>query len=162
MVSAMETVGLLLWNTSNVTHIAEHLTLYTEFSRRLVPSHKQIQNMNIMVWKCGHSSSSAMKPEYKYMQNFHNNWRSTDKDAKNYAPWWFQPISPSKSVTPSLGDHANHIWFCEWFQPWLQFMPDILFTDEAQFTQDGNASTRNSHILPHENPQLVTQCHLQH
>jgi len=27
MISAMETVGLLLWNTSNVTHIAEHLTL---------------------------------------------------------------------------------------------------------------------------------------
>jgi hypothetical protein len=46
IVSAMETVGLPLWNTSNVTHIAEHLTLYTEFSRRLVPSHKQIQNMN--------------------------------------------------------------------------------------------------------------------
>jgi len=82
MVSAMEAVELLLWNTSNVTHITEHLILYTELSWRLVPS--------------------------------------------------------------------------------LQVMPDILFTDEAQFTQDGNANTRNSYFLPHEDLQLVTQCHFQH
>jgi hypothetical protein len=43
MVSAMEIVGLPLWNTSNVTHITEHLQLYTECRGRLVPSRKQIR-----------------------------------------------------------------------------------------------------------------------
>ena len=41
-------------------------------------------------------------------------------------------------------------------------MTDILSTDEAQFTQDGNANTRNSHYPPYENQQLVTQYHFQH
>jgi hypothetical protein len=77
-----ENSGTAVVEYRNVTHIVEHLTLYTEFSERLVPS--------------------------------------------------------------------------------LQVMPDILFTDEAQFTQEFNANTRNSHFLPYENPQLVTQCHFQH
>ena len=40
MVSAIAMVGLLLWNTENVTHLAEHLKLYTEDRGRLVSYHE--------------------------------------------------------------------------------------------------------------------------
>jgi hypothetical protein len=42
-------------------------------------------------------------------------------------------------------DHTNHVRFCEGLKPWLQILPDNLFTDEALCTWDGITNTRNSH-----------------
>lgn len=38
-----------------------------------------------------------------------------------------------------MGDHAhaNPVWLCEWSQPYLKIMRDIVVTDETQFTQGG-------------------------
>lgn len=45
-VSAMETIGLLLWNTGNITHIAGDPKPHSKFWGRPVPSHKLMQDMN--------------------------------------------------------------------------------------------------------------------
>jgi len=33
---------------------------------------------------------------------------------------------------------------CKWLHPQLQILPDILFTDEAQFCGDGITNTKKS------------------
>jgi hypothetical protein len=53
-------------------------------------------------------------------------------------------------------DYAPHVEFCEWLQANLDFLPYILFTDEATFTHDGTNNTRNSHTWAHQNPWNVT------
>jgi hypothetical protein len=50
-------------------------------------------------------------------------------------------------------DYAPHVEFCEWLQANLDFLPHILFTDEAMFTRDGihNTEIRTLwHIKIHE------------
>jgi hypothetical protein len=41
-----------------------------------------------------------VKPRYMYMQNFCNDWCTTDTGVENFAPWWFLSIPPPKSTTP--------------------------------------------------------------
>jgi hypothetical protein len=50
----------------------------------------------------------------------------------------------------NTGDHADHVQFHKWLQPWRHILPDILFTDEAQFTPDDVTNTRNLHFWAHE------------
>jgi hypothetical protein len=60
------------------------------------------------------------------------------------------------------GDHATRVRYCEWLQPRLHNLHDILFTDEAQFTRDVTTNTRNSHSWAYENSREVAECHFQH
>jgi len=59
MVSAIAMVGLLLWNTENVTCLAEHLKLYTENRDRLVSFHEWLQTWTTMAWGRWCSGGSA-------------------------------------------------------------------------------------------------------
>jgi hypothetical protein len=43
-----------------------------------------------------------------------------------------------------MWDHADNVWFCEWLQPHLHILHDILFTDEAQFMWGSITSARSS------------------
>jgi hypothetical protein len=40
-----------------------------------------------------------VKPRYKYMQHFYDDWCSTDTGVESFALWWFLSISPPKSTT---------------------------------------------------------------
>jgi hypothetical protein len=70
-VSTVEMVGLLWWNANNDVHFAEfhimkYLNVYIELWGRMVPSHKQMQNVNNsvvmkMFWQ---QSSEAQVQEY--------------------------------------------------------------------------------------------------
>jgi hypothetical protein len=77
---------------------------------------------------------SAVKPRYKCMQYFYDGWCITDTGVENFAhdglyPYYLQRV---QHLLPC--DHANRVQFCEWLQPWLHIVHDILFTDEAEFT----------------------------
>lgn len=65
------------------------------------------------------------------------------------------------SIHLLLGYHANYAEICQWLQPWLHILHDILLTDEAQFPQDSITNTRNSHSKVHGNPYEVAECHFQ-
>jgi hypothetical protein len=72
-------------------------------------------------------------------------------------------MSSSKTVQHLiLGDHGNYVQFCEWLQPWLQILPYVLFTDEAQFSQNSITSTLNLLSWAQKNPHKVAQGHFQH
>lgn len=57
----------------------------------------------------------CMRPQCKYTWSFQDNCCSRDMGIGNFAPWWFLSVSP----TPNKR-------FCEWLQPRLQVLPDIL------------------------------------
>jgi hypothetical protein len=68
MVSAMEMAQLLLWNTSNRIQFAEFQIC------------KKFEDVH------GILKGSAVKPRYMYMQNFCNDWCTTDTGVENFAP----------------------------------------------------------------------------
>ena len=43
-------------------------------------------------------------------------------------------LSHSDSRTRLTGVHANQVQCCGWLQPWLEILPDILFSNQAQYT----------------------------
>jgi hypothetical protein len=51
--------------------------------------------------------------------------------------------------------------FCEWLQPRLHILRDILFRDMAQFSGYGITNTRNFQSWAYENPHEVEDCHYQ-
>jgi hypothetical protein len=59
-------------------------------------------------------------------------------------------------------DYAPHVEFCEWLQANLDFLPHILFTDEATFTRDGINNTRNLCTWAYQNPRNITIRSYQH
>jgi hypothetical protein len=68
MVSAMEMTILLLWNTSNSIQFAENQIC------------KTFEDVNRIL------KDNALKPRYKYMQHFCDDWCSTDTGVENFAP----------------------------------------------------------------------------
>lgn len=42
------------------------------------------------------------------VQNFQDDWCSTDKGMENCAPWWFLSVSPSNSTKPFTGRLCQH------------------------------------------------------
>jgi hypothetical protein len=82
-VCAIEMVGMLLWNTGNVTHmagchIAKRLKTYTEFWGRLFRCHERIQNVNngvekVTLWQ------QWRRPKYKCTHNLQDDWCSTNR-----------------------------------------------------------------------------------
>jgi len=142
MVSAVAMVGLLLWNTGNVTHLAEHLKLYTEYWGRLVSLHTWMQTWTTVAWRRRCSGGSATHID---------DWCSTHTGMESSAPQLFLSYHLKWVKHPSLGDHANPVWLCEWSQPYLQIMPDIAVTNETHFTQGGITNTRNLHSWALEN-----------
>jgi hypothetical protein len=70
-------------------------------------------------------------------------------------------MSHSTSRTHLTRVHASQVQCCGWLQPWLEVQPDILFTNQAQYTKRviGN---NNSHASPLVNTHEVAQCYLQH
>jgi hypothetical protein len=57
-------------------------------------------------------------------------------------------------------DHALRVWYYERLQAHLDVLPDVLFTDEAQFTRDCINSTQISHSTAHGNPQKMAELSL--
>jgi hypothetical protein len=66
-VSAMEMARLLLWNTSNSI-------LFAEF--QICKTFEDVH---------GILKGSAVKPRYKYMQHFYDDWCSTGTGVENFA-----------------------------------------------------------------------------
>jgi hypothetical protein len=64
------------------------------------------------------------------MQNFHKDWHC---------------ISNKYNSAP---DHSIYVQICEWLQPWLQILPDILCIDKVWFTLYG-ISTQATFTLGH-------------
>ena len=58
-------------------------------------------------------------------------------------------------------DFVNRVRFCEWAQQQIRnnesFVDNILFTDEANFTNHGNVNLRNMHMWAVENPHWLRQ-----
>jgi hypothetical protein len=54
------------------------------------------------------------------------------------------------------GDNERRIEMCAWFQDKMRnnedFLPKVLFTDEASFTRDGINNFHNNHVWADENP----------
>jgi len=48
------------------------------------------------------------------------------------------------------GDFTERLEFCKWLNGSRQLHRHILFTDEAQFNQDGVNNTHNSHVWADE------------
>jgi hypothetical protein len=107
---------LLLWNTDEVTHIAEHAKPVHIIPRQdasfpLVNAGGE----QTTAWRWWRSGSSAVRSKHKQTQNFHD---VSDKRVENFAPRWF--VSPSKCTTPytgrsgqpctSLRNAANSAW----------------------------------------------------
>ncbi|EFN66312.1 hypothetical protein EAG_00126, partial [Camponotus floridanus] len=53
-------------------------------------------------------------------------------------------------------DFVNRVRFCQWAQQQIRnnesFFDNVLFTDEAAFTNHGNVNLRNMHMWAVENP----------
>jgi hypothetical protein len=58
-------------------------------------------------------------------------------------------------------DFQNQVQFCQWAQQQLQadqnFFQNVLFTEEATFTNHGQVNTRNVHYWAAENPRWLRQ-----
>lgn len=138
MVSAMEMLALLLQNTGTFTHITEHLKPYTEFCGYFPWANGKCEQQ----W-CGevdvlatvqqgpntgiHRISRLTGLTQKQV------WRILHRDG--FCLYQLQRI---QQLLP--GDHTSFLWICERLQPCLQILPDILFTDEAEFTQGDNTN----------------------
>lgn len=147
MASVVELVGLLWWNTSTSQNIWEHTQ--SPEGEWVLPMSERILWTMTMWGRC--SASSAVKPKYKHMQNFQDDWCTTDKSMQNSAPWWYLSVSPPLTWR----------WFCEWLQQWLHNLCDILFTDMAQIIQGGITNTGNS-LLGTRIPHKTAVRHSQH
>ena len=70
-------------------------------------------------------------------------------------------VSHSDKRTHHTGFHASHVRCCGWLQPRLEILPDILFTNQAQYNQYVTDNS-NSHAGAHVNTHEVAQYYLQH
>jgi hypothetical protein len=52
-------------------------------------------------------------------------------------------------------------WICEANNRDVQFIKNILFTDEATFTRNGMTNIHNTHIWAEENPKAIVETHHQ-
>jgi hypothetical protein len=98
MVSSIEVVKLLLWNTGNITHIAEfHIANIWNRKQNsdgiwFLPTRK-CRTWTKMAWRrC--SDCSAMNHKYKCTQNFQDDWRILNHEG-------FLSASPLDSTSPS-------------------------------------------------------------
>jgi hypothetical protein len=66
-------------------------------------------------------------------------------------------ITPKEYKNLLRGDHSSRVQFCEWLQPPIQMLSDILFTDQSHFTRDGINNTRCTRPRPQQNPLGVVQ-----
>jgi len=60
-----------------------------------------------------------------------------------------------------LGDFAERLEFCKWFNGRGELHRYILFTDESQFNHDGVNNTHNSHMWADENPHATAESNFQ-
>ncbi|KAJ4432828.1 hypothetical protein ANN_21467 [Periplaneta americana] len=62
-------------------------------------------------------------------------------------------------------DYPARVRFCQWFLQQCGVNPNfsalVLFTDEAQFTQDGITNFHNQHVWAYENPRATVPSHHQ-
>jgi hypothetical protein len=67
-------------------------------------------------------------------------WRRGSME--DFARWWLLCVSPCKHFrTVLLADHASHVKFCEWVQPHVQILSDILFTSGHRRSPSGTVQT---------------------
>lgn len=115
MVSATEMAWLLLWNTSNSIQFAEF---------QICKPFEDVYRILKGKWRPGTNicSTSMMASVALTLM-----WRILHCDG--FYPYHHQRV---QHLLP--WEYANHVQFCEWLQPWLHILYDILLIDEAQFT----------------------------
>jgi len=166
-VSAVEMAELLMWNNSNIKHIAEfhiakHKKVHRILRERLASSNERMQNLKkkkktARSWcSCG----NARKPKYEFTQKLQDRC-STDIGKENFAQRPFLSLLPSQSTLSCTGTSHQTCAIFWRQQPQLPALSDSLFVDEAQFAVDGFTNKRNLHSWAQKNQHLVTQYHLQ-
>jgi hypothetical protein len=90
-----------------------------------------MQKIKSEAWLCcGCNAANPTYIGYKCRQDVHDGTSMEDS-----ARWWPLCVSPCKHFkTVLLADHASRVKFCDWLQPHVQILPDILFTASLQFT----------------------------
>jgi hypothetical protein len=73
---------------------------------------------------------------------------------KGMHPYRIQHLAPT--------DVCSQMEMCHWINSNPYMICNILFTDEALFTDDGVKNTRNSHLLDRDNPHGTVESNCQH
>jgi hypothetical protein len=117
-----------LWETVTVLYIQEHVTQWSITMEEHILALLQCSPVNssqrISNW-CGESASWV--------------WQSIHDES--LYPYHFLPVQVLQ-----LDDYDLNVQFCQWTVMCCQNFCHILFNYEAQFNQDGNNSTQNSHL----------------
>ena len=85
--------------------------------------------------------------------NLHGNRCSTDTCRRFLASSVFCSCHIRTEEHVLTAVHASQVRCCGWLQPWLEILPDILFTNQAQYTQyvfDNSNSHSGAHVNTHE------------
>lgn len=69
-----ETVGLLLWNSGTITHIAEYYITFDTV-------HRILRKTGFFL-----TEYRVVKPKCKNMQHFQDDWHSIDMGVENFVP----------------------------------------------------------------------------